>query len=348
MTTKPVRVLVVDDSAVERDLLSYLLARDTRLQVAGTAADGEAALAEVARLKPDVITMDLNMPKLDGIDATRRIMETVPTPIVIVSGCNVRTEVAAGFRAIEAGALAIVEKPLGIEGEEVRRLVDTVRLMAEVKVVRRWPRHPPPPHGAVGVVAIGASTGGPLALRTVLAGLPRNFPVPIAIVQHMSPGFTEGFGDWLAQTSGFAVEVAGPGEALLPGHAYLAPDGAHLLVTQGGGNGRAALAAEAPENGHLPSVSRLFRSAAEVFGSAAIAVLLSGMGRDGAAELKLLREAGALTIAQSPETSVVAGMPGEAIALGAAVHVLPPHRIPAVLQEAVARQGRASHFDRQA
>lgn len=328
-----IRILVVDDLAVERELLTYLLEAGTGMQVVGTAADGEAAVAEVARLKPDVVAMDINMPRLNGIEATRRIMETTPTPIVIVSGSNIRAEVAYSFQAIEAGALAIVEKPTGIEGEQVRQLVDTVRLMSEVKVVRRWPPRPVRASGP-GVVVIGASTGGPLALRTILTGLSRDFPVPIAIVQHMTPRFTEGFGDWLREASGFTVEIAVHGAELLPGHAYLAPDRSHLLVERDkGGSGRIHLAAGPPENGYLPAIAALFRSAAQSFGSGAVGVLLTGMGRDGAEELKQLHDRGALTIVQSPGSAVVAGMPGEAIALGAATHVLPLHRIAAMLEE---------------
>ncbi len=347
--SKRIRVLVVEDSPVVRELLVYILGRDPAIQVSGTAADGEEAIEAVTRAKPDVITMDIYMPRMDGLDATRKIMETVPTPIVIVSGSFNRKEVAATFRALEAGALAIVEKPSSIDlpdGEAAaNKLVQTVKLMAEVKVVRRWPRKeavlatPALPAAArkplaaeIKMVAIGASTGGPLVLQTILRGLPKNFPIPIAIVQHIASGFTEGFIDWLGQSSGFPAQVAAHGGQLLAGHAYVAPDGFHMKVEAGN---RVALSRDGPENGHRPSVSCLFRSVATVFGSGAIGVLLSGMGKDGAKELLLMKEKGAMTIAQDRESAVVPGMPGEAIDLGAATYVLTPDKIVETLGDLV-------------
>ncbi len=347
--SKRIRVLVVEDSPVVRELLVYILGRDPAIQVSGTAADGEEAIEAVTRAKPDVITMDIYMPRMDGLDATRKIMETVPTPIVIVSGSFNRKEVAATFRALEAGALAIVEKPSSIDlpdGEAAaNKLVQTVKLMAEVKVVRRWPRKeavlatPALPAAArkplaaeIKMMAIGASTGGPLVLQTILRGLPKNFPIPIAIVQHIASGFTEGFIEWLGQSSGFPAQVAAHGGQLLAGHAYVAPDGFHMKVEAGN---RVALSRDGPENGHRPSVSCLFRSVATVFGSGAIGVLLSGMGKDGAKELLLMKEKGAMTIAQDRESAVVPGMPGEAIDLGAAMYVLTPDKIVETLGDLV-------------
>jgi len=347
--SKRIRVLVVEDSPVVRELLVYILGRDPAIQVSGTAADGEEAIEAATCVKPDVITMDIHMPGMSGLDATRKIMETVPTPIVIVSGSFNRKEVAATFRALEAGALAIVEKPSSIDlpdGEAAaNKLVQTVKLMAEVKVVRRWPRKeavlatPALPAAArkplaaeIKMMAIGASTGGPLMLQTILRGLPKNFPIPIAIVQHIASGFTEGFIEWLGQSSGFPAQVAAHGEQLLAGHAYVAPDGFHMKVEAGN---RIALNRDGPENGHRPSVSCLFHSVATVFGSGAIGVLLSGMGKDGAKELLLMKEKGAMTIAQDRESAVVPGMPGEAIDLGAATYVLTPDKIVETLGDLV-------------
>jgi two-component system, chemotaxis family, protein-glutamate methylesterase/glutaminase len=339
--SKRIRVLVVEDSPVVRELLVYILGRDPEIQVSGTAVNGEEAIEAVIRTKPDIIIMDIHMPRMNGLDATRKIMETVPTPIVIVSGSSSRKEVAATFQALEAGALAIVEKPSGIDlpdGEDAaNKLVQTVKLMAEVKVVRRWPRKETVPATSrkplaaqIKIVAIGASAGGPLVLQTILRGLPKNFPVPIAIVQHMASGFTEGFIEWLGQSSGFPAHVAAHGEQLLAGHAYVAPDGFHMKVEAGN---RIALSRDGPENGHRPSVSYLFRSVATVFGSGAVGVLLSGMGKDGAKELLLMKEKGAITIAQDRESAVVPGMPGEAIDLGAAMYVLTPDKIVEVLDD---------------
>ncbi|MGB4358868.1 MAG: CheB methylesterase domain-containing protein, partial [Rhodoferax sp.] len=213
--------------------------------------------------------------------------------------------------------------------------------MSDVKVVRRWPRvrravPAPPPmqkglaHAAaqVRVVAIGASTGGPPVLHTILSGLPKDFPAPILIVQHMAAGFIQGFVEWLAHSSPLSIHVATHGELLLAGHVYMAPDGFQMKVAHGG---RITLARDEPENGLRPSVSCLFRSVAEVYGSDAVAGLLSGMGRDGAEELRRLKEKGAVTFAQDKDSSVVHGMPGEAIKLDAVMLVLPPEKIAAVL-----------------
>ena len=289
--------------------------------------------------------MDIHMPKLDGLEATRRIMETHPTPIVIVSGSTDPQDVATTFRAMEAGALAVLGRPAGIGHPDheatARELVQTVKLMSEVKVVRRWPRVrreisvPGPPVPVVGrapagvkVIAIGASTGGPPVLQTILAGLPNDFPAPVLIVQHMAAGFMQGFVEWLAQSSGLPVHIATHGESMLPGHVYVAPDDFQMKVERGG---RIVLARDEPENGLRPSVSCLFRSLAQVYGDQAVAGLLTGMGRDGAEELKLLRDKGAVTFAQDKESSVVHGMPGEAIKLDAATLILPPEKIAAAL-----------------
>lgn len=340
-----INVLVVDDSPVTREFLVHILESDPGLQVIETANDGQHAIEAVERVRPDVITMDIHMPKLDGLQATRRIMETHPTPIVIVSGSTDPQDVATTFRAMEAGALAVLGRPAGIGHPDheatARELVQTVKLMSEVKVVRRWPRVqreipvPGPTEPVVGwapagvkVIAIGASTGGPPVLQTILAGLPKDFPAPVLIVQHLAAGFMQGFVGWLAQSSGLPVHIATHGESMLPGHVYVAPDDFQMKVEHGG---RIVLARDEPENGLRPSVSCLFRSLAEVYGDQAVAGLLTGMGRDGAEELKLLRDKGAVTFAQDKESSVVHGMPGEAIKLDAATLVLPPEKIVAVL-----------------
>jgi two-component system chemotaxis response regulator CheB len=339
-----------------RELLAHVLGSDPEIQLIGVASNGEEAIEGAHRLKPDVIAMDFHMPKMNGLDATRKIMETRPTPIVIVSGSSARNEVAAAFRVMESGALAIVEKPAGPGHPEyeaaARELVQTVKLMSEVKVVRRWakretgaPSPPPravtdlaPVRGEVKLVAIGASTGGPLVLKTILSALPQDFPVPILVVQHIAAGFTQGFAEWLAQSSGIAVHVATHREYLLPRHVYVAPEGFHLNLES---SGRIALAADQPENGHRPSVSYLFRSVATVLGRGAIGVLLTGMGKDGAEELKLMKEKGAVTIAQDQESSVVHGMPGEAIGLDAATYVLSPDRIAEALGSLVGSTNRS-------
>jgi two-component system chemotaxis response regulator CheB len=339
--TRAIRILVVEDSRVAAELLTHVLNDDRRLRVLGVAVNGEEAFEAAQRLKPDVITMDIHMPKVNGFDATRKIMETCPTPIVIVSGCDSVDEVATTFRAMEAGALAVVRRPVGMGHPDhepaARQLVDTLALMSEVKVIKRWPRvteraaglfEPQSAARAVQAVAIGASTGGPLALQVILAALPKDFSVPVLIVQHMTPGFTEGFVEWLTHTTGFPTRIATDGEALLPGHAYVAPDDTHLGIRP---RQRALLTRDSKENGMRPAVSFLFRSVESVLGRDVIGVLLTGMGRDGAEELARLRAAGALTIAQDEQSSVVHGMPGEAINMGGASHVLPPKDIATTL-----------------
>jgi two-component system, chemotaxis family, protein-glutamate methylesterase/glutaminase len=338
-----VKVLIVEDSPVQQALLGHILSTDPEMRVIGTANNGVEAVDFVTRQRPDVITMDLNMPQMNGLDATRRIMETTPVPIVIVSANWDPQEVATTFRAMEAGALAGVEKPRGLGHKDfeatAQQLVQTIKLMSEVKVVRRWPRRqleqaeqllaPPLPEmvqptTAIKMVAIGASTGGPPVLQTLLSCLPKQFSVPVLIVQHIAAGFLPGLVEWLSQVTHFPIRIPAHGDLLLPGHAYLAPDGFHLGVERGP---RAVLSQAPPENNLRPAVSHLFRSVAGTLGNQAVGVLLTGMGKDGAAELKMLRDKGAITIAQDKESSAVHGMPGEAIQLGAATHVLSPERI---------------------
>lgn len=347
-----IKVLVVEDSPVVREFLVHILGSDPAIRVVGTAHDGEEAIEAIARTQPDVITMDVHMPKMNGLDATRRIMETCPTPIVVVSGSTDPREVATTFEAMEAGALAVLRRPAGLGHPDyeatARELVQTVKLMSEVKVVRRWPRarrdavarpaqarldHAP---GKVRIVALGASTGGPPVLQTILSQLPGDFPAPVLVVQHMAAGFVRGFIEWLAHSSRLSIHLAAHGEQILPGHVYVAPDELQMKVERGG---RIALTRDAPENGLRPAVSYLFRSVAEVYGSDAVAGMLSGMGRDGADELKLLKDMGAATFAQDKDSSVVHGMPGEAIKLGAATFVLPPEKIAAVLSR-LAKNGQ--------
>lgn len=338
-----IRVLIVDDSAVSRELLRRVLESDPGIEVTGCAHSGTEALAALLDAKPDVVTMDIHMPGMDGFEAARQIMETQPLPIVIVSASFDRDDVAKTFRAMEAGAVAAIEKPRGpgdpAHAAMARRLVDTVKAMSEVRVVRRWPRQrvevarparvePPRTCGEVRLLAIGASTGGPPVLQTVLAGLPKPCPVPVVIVQHISAGFVQGLADWLSSTTGMSVQLAQHGELAQPGLAYLAPDGCQTSITS---HFRIVCGAEPAEHGLRPSVSFLFRSVAQNFGANAAGVLLTGMGCDGAEDLKRMRDVGAVTFAQDKESSIVHGMPGEAIRLGAAAHVGSPERIAALL-----------------
>ncbi|MBI3853098.1 MAG: chemotaxis-specific protein-glutamate methyltransferase CheB [Verrucomicrobia bacterium] len=351
MTNRKINVLVADDSPVSRMLLVHLLESDPQIQVVGAVNDGQAALDFVNGNKPDVIVMDIHMPRLDGFEATRRIMETQPVPIIICTATTDPKEVATTFRLLEAGAVACVAKPVARAHAEFEQLVtdllQTVKLMSEVKVVRRWPRSrpaswpaPPAAEGkcapaGVTLIGIGASTGGPPVLQTILSSLPKDFPAAILIVQHIAHGFLPGLVEWLNQTTGLQVHVASHGTCPLPGHAYLAPDDFHMGISA---NGRILLTREEPENGLRPAVSYMFRSLAEVCGRNALGVLLSGMGQDGAVELKLMKDQGAITIAQDRQSSVVHGMPGEAIELGGATHVLAADNIAATLISVVNRR----------
>jgi two-component system chemotaxis response regulator CheB len=349
-----ISVLVVEDSPVVREFLIHILSSDPGITVIATAHDGEEALELVRRHRPDVITMDIHMPKLNGLEATRLIMETNPTPIVIVSGSESTQEVETTFDAMDAGALAVLRRPAGIGHADhqatARDMVQTIKLMSEVKVVRRWSRmrnagpilHPANmslvrDSARIRIVTLGASTGGPSAIEAILAALPKNFPVPILIVQHMSAGFIGGFVQWLTNSSSLPVHVATHGELLLPSHVYVAPDEYQMKVER---EGKIALTKDEPEHGLRPSVSYLFRSIAEVYGCDSVAGLLTGMGRDGAPELRLLKEKGAITIAQDKDSSVVHGMPGEAIRLDAAMLILPQEKIAAVLMNLVNHQGK--------
>jgi two-component system chemotaxis response regulator CheB len=342
-----IRTLIVEDSPVAQQLLTHILASDPRIQVVGIADNGEKAIACVERLRPDVVTMDIHMPGLNGFDATRRIMEDNPVPIVIVSGSFSANHTGKGFRAMEAGALTILRKPRGIghpeHGSDAKELIRTVVTMAGVKVIRRWPRRRREVFpaalpaavvrpGLIRMVAIGASTGGPAVLQRIFAALPKALPVPLVVVQHMAVGFMESFVTWLSASSGFPSRVAIHGEPLVPGQAYFAPDGSHLLVR---GDNRIALAAKGSENGLCPSVNRLFRSVTEAHGRNAVGVLLTGMGKDGADGLMQMKERGAMTVVQDQESSIVFGMPGEAVKLGAAEYILAPDRIAELLTQVV-------------
>jgi two-component system chemotaxis response regulator CheB len=343
-----IRVLVVDDSASVRALLAHILEAEPGIRVVGSACDGEQALEMAARLRPDVITMDLHMPNLDGVEATRRIMQSCAVPIVVVSAKDSAAEVGAGFRAIEAGALVLAERPLGIGhpdfADSARALVRTVCSMAEVRVVRRWaragepaPRRAPAAAPRRRLVLLGASTGGPAVLRAILAELGPDFPLPLVIVQHIAAGFAPGLADWLSRASGFPVSIAQQGQLLAPGCACLAPDALQLGVTR---ELTVTLAAADPEHGMRPAVSYLFRSVAPELRAAAVAVLLTGMGKDGALELRRLRDDGAVTIVQDRASAAVYGMPGEAVRLDAALLVLAPQQIGRALHAIANNPGR--------
>jgi two-component system chemotaxis response regulator CheB len=342
-----IKVLVVEAFNAVRMSMVHLLNSDSRIVVIGAARNGREALQFLSRRRPDVILIDIQMPQIDGLEVTRRIMETQPVPIIICNGDPGPCDASIAAKLLEAGAVALVDGPMGAAPKDFQtsadHLLQTLKLMSEVKVVHRWPRARPNSVGApilrppplvpcrecIQFVGIGASTGGPPVLQTILQGLPRDFPIPILVVQHITPGFLDGLVDWLHRTTGICVHIAQHATSPVPGHVYLAPDDHHMTVDMGG---RIVLSREEPCGGLRPSVSHLFFSLANTCGPNAVGVLLSGMGKDGASELKRMRDRGATTIVQDRQTSIVHGMPGEAIALGAAGCVLPADQIaPALL-----------------
>jgi two-component system chemotaxis response regulator CheB len=344
---KIVNVLIVDDSTMARMALREIMKDDPTLKVVGEVPDGKQALQylqDANNPRPHVITMDVMMPEMDGFETTRKIMETDPIPIVIITSSYQLDAVEKTFRAMEAGAVTILEKPGSINGENFQtnaeKLRETVKLMAGVKVVHRWPikKSIETPLRSVTsssstdirVVVIGASTGGPKAIHEILAALPREFPIPILIVLHIGGDFIDGLIQWLGKSIALPIHLARHEEEISPGSVYLAPDNLHMGLNTGG---RIELSRADPDEGLRPSVSYLFRSTVRIYGQHAIGVLLTGMGRDGAAGLKLMRDSGARTIVQDESTSIVFGMPAEAIRLGGAEFILPLKEIPAKILE---------------
>ncbi|KPA12004.1 response regulator receiver modulated CheB methylesterase [Candidatus Magnetomorum sp. HK-1] len=342
-----IRVLIVDDSLTIREYLKEIFLMDGDFQIVGEAKDGFEAIEKVKTTRPDVVTMDIQMPRMDGYEATRRIMETQPVPIVIVSAAWIPEEVETTFKAMKIGAVAGIKKPQGIGSQnfkdDVSELIKTVKLMSEVKVIRRRPKSgrtietdqsKATTTGSKNIftfkkptyelLAIGASTGGPPVLQNIFEKLSPNLKVPIVVVQHITSGFLNGLVDWLNKSTPFPVHIASENQKLLPGNIYFAPDNVHMGVKR---NKTIYLSNDPPEHSIRPSVSFLFRSISDAFSSKAIGLLLTGMGKDGAEELKKMRDRNAMTIAQDKKSSTVFGMPGEAVRLDAANYVLAPDDI---------------------
>jgi two-component system, chemotaxis family, protein-glutamate methylesterase/glutaminase len=334
-----IRVLVVEDSLTVRKRLIEILASDPALEIVGEAEDGKIAIALCRSQRPDVITMDMMMPVMTGLAATEYIMAHCPTPILVVSASTNRGEVFRTYDALAAGAVDVMEKPTGSEPDGVweREFLKTVKLVSRIRVITH-PRGrlrdlapaavPPPatngrpaPRRGCALAAVGASTGGPGAIVEVLRNLPPTFRLPLLFVLHIADPFAAAFADWLDAQTGWRVAFAQDGDrvAAAAGRVVMAPAGRHLAVR----NGRLRLTLDPERHSCRPSVDVLFESIAQDYGAAAAACLLTGMGRDGALGLLRIRQAGGITIAQDEATSVVHGMPREAILLGAAERVLP-------------------------
>ena len=343
-----IRVLIAEDSATARSLLVSLLAAEADIRIVGEATTGREAVEMAERLTPDLITMDVQMPEMDGLEATKQIMVRSPRPIIIVSSAVRSGEVELSLEATRAGALMVLPKPEGPTSpgfaSDRRQLISMVRAMSQVKVVRRHgspvavPTNTPRAHPAysastpvrlypgsapIRLVAIGASTGGPAAIRTILAELPSSFPVPILIVQHIAVGFTAGLAHWLAGDTRLRVKLAEYGEPLLPGAVYIAPDNRQLgCQLDATGEIRAVLDNGQPVGGFRPSASYLFQSTAESLGASVLAVILTGMGDDGVAGLRIVKARGGRVLAQDEASSVIYGMPAEAARAGVVNTVL--------------------------
>ena len=333
-----IRVLVVEDSLTTRRHLVEVLSADPDLSVAGEAQDGKRAIELCRSLRPDVITLDMMLPIMSGVAVTEYVMAFCPTPILIVSASTNRGELYKTYDALAAGAVDVFEKPAGHDPNDVweRGLVSSVKLVSRIRVIThvrgrlgavgRIPNGRPTfasPDGAPGksIVAIGGSTGGPSAIVEIFRGLPPGFPIPILLVMHIGEPFGAAFAEWLDGQSALRVRYARDGEPL-PGlgqtGVLMAPPGFHLVVE----HGRLRLSSDSERNSCRPSVDVLFESLAKVLGGETAACLLTGMGKDGAAGLLALRQAGALTFAQDEASSIVFGMPREAIQIGAVDQVL--------------------------
>jgi two-component system chemotaxis response regulator CheB len=325
---RTLRVLLVDDSSASRQQCARILRDAPGFTVAGQAGDGEEALREVSRLRPDVIVLDLHMPRMDGFTFLRMLMARQPTPVVVVSSQGRRTDV---FKALELGALDFVVKPAGGSLELVRdqllQKCATVRAL-RIENLGLPPRRVAEPASIMmrsRVAVIGASTGGPQAIQHLLASLPGDLPLAVLVAQHMPERFTATFAERLARTTRLSAQEARDGDRVVAGRALVAPGGRHLELVRGeDGALRAAIRIPWPGEGpsYVPSVDRLFASAAAVLGPAVCGVVLTGMGQDGAAGVRAIKRAGGATIAESERTAVVYGMPGSAVATGAVDEVL--------------------------
>lgn len=355
-TTKPVnrtRVMIVEDSQVVREFLQHVIDQDPRLEVSASVGSAEEALRLMHQVSPDVVSMDVRLPGMNGLEATQRIMRDKPTPIVVVAASIDSDDLRISMNALRMGALAVVEKPLGVTHHDYQMMADhlcnQLAVMSQVKVIRQRLSQTKPhasdrkcvprivdqslstARGSFSAMGIVASTGGPAALQKLLGRLDPGFPLPIALVQHMANGFLAGFVSWLQGACPLRVVIAQHGEKPLPSTVYVPPVDRHLRIE----HGLLHLDAGPFVSSQRPSGTVLFQSMAESLGPQAIGVLLTGMGEDGAVGLKELFDVGGYTIAEDATTAVVYGMPAAAVRLGAVRELLPLHQINSRLQELV-------------
>ena len=338
---RQVRVLIIDDSPTMREMLHSILQSAPDIEVVGTGKNGADAVTLTTRLRPDVVTMDVQMRGVDGLEATRRIMRTVPTPIVIVTGSLMHGDADLTIEALRAGALTVLRKPGLVDPKSYEQLIETVRAMAGVPVIHHWGHGRPLPQrtpalrietprkpGEIAVVGIASSTGGPSVLAGILQQLPREYPLPILIIQHITNGFGSSLAEWLSRQTDMPVAVASHGDALRPGQILLAPDDYHMQISE-----RRIVELTHAESYHglRPSANYLFRSLARAYGRRAMGVILTGIGDDGCDGLEELHLAGGLTVAQNEATCVVFGMPRAALARDIVDHALPPDEIATLL-----------------
>jgi two-component system chemotaxis response regulator CheB len=344
-----IRVLIVEDSPMIQKILKRILDESGDFEVVAIASNGIEAVKFSAIHNPDVISMDLLMPVMDGIEATRQIMQTNPVPIVIVSNIYKSQDMELAIKELEAGAVYILPKPSGPAdpdySKKAQKYRTTLRLMSEIKVVKRSVRNLKKEESSekvlindssdqermsktkcsipetLKIIAIGASAGGPEGLKIILSGLGDNLFVPVVIVQHIDPNFIEGFATWLNSNSKYPVKIAEKSETLMPGKIYVAPSGVQIKINK---EFSVSFTEEKSNNGHIPSIDAFFNNLCDVYGKNSLAILLSGMGKDGAEGLFNLSKSGAYTFVQNEESSLVYGMPGEAVRRGAACRILSP------------------------
>lgn len=322
-----IKVLIVDNSPVSRFVIRRVLERDENLKIVGEARNSKEALELVSHFNPDILTVDVSQPDMEGLEATKRIMQENPVPIIAVTNQK-DNSVKQAIQIIQAGALTVIEKPEQFLANEVdaagQNLIDSIKSLSEVKVVRRWndKRMEQIPKqkilhkakSSTEIIGIATSTGGPNALAKLLKQLPTDFQIPILVVQHIMKGFTENFVNWLRNVTGHKVKLAEQHELISKNIIYIAPDDFHLSVNR---FHRLVLTGDEPVKGHRPSADYLFFSIAKNYSNRGMGIILTGMGDDGAEGMKAIKDAGGLTIAQNRDSSVIFGMPNEAINLNA-------------------------------